>query len=403
MSFVRLFAPWEWVIGTGVYIDDIEAAFLDEVRRVGALLAGLLSVFAVVSILLARSVTRPVGRLTAAMNRLAADDQSIEVPGLARHDEIGAMAHAVQVFKRHMIDNARLALEKQQADRQAAMERHQLLQTMADRFEQSVGGIAGEVTAASGALEGVARSMTDTVGQVTVRMATMASGAREATTSVATVSAAAGELSGSIHEISRQVSQCARITGQAVEDARRTDGIVRDLAQGAQRIGDVVGLITTIAGQTNLLALNATIEAARAGEAGKGFAVVASEVKSLAQQTARATEDIGAQVAEIQASTRQAVDAIRRIAGTIEEVSAISGAIAAAVEEQGAATAEIARNVQRTAGAVQDVAGTIGDVGAATGQAGAAAGQVLESASDLSRQTESLTRELRRFATGVRG
>ena len=216
------------------------------------------------------------------------------------------------------------------------------------------------------------------------------------------VAAAAEELSASIGEISRQVSQSSEITGQAVVDARRTDAIVRALAEGAERIGHVVGLIISIAGQTNLLALNATIEAARAGDAGKGFAVVASEVKSLAQQTAKATEEIGTQVGQIQSATKEAVEAIRVITGTIEEVSSIAVSIAAAVEEQGAATAEIARSVQQTAQSARDVTVNIGDVSQAATNTGTAADQVLDAATDLSRQAERLTSEVDGFITEVR-
>jgi methyl-accepting chemotaxis protein len=219
---------------------------------------------------------------------------------------------------------------------------------------------------------------------------------------VQTVAAAAEELSASIGEISRQVHQSSKITGQAVTETQRTDTIVRALAEGADKIGKVMELIADIAGQTNLLALNATIEAARAGDAGKGFAVVASEVKSLATQTARATEEIGVQVSQIQAATKEAVGAIEGISTTIQEVSKIAASIAAAVEEQGAATAEIARNVQQTAQAAQDVTVNISGVSRASSETGAAAGQVLSAAGDLSNQAENLTAEVNTFLVDVR-
>jgi methyl-accepting chemotaxis protein len=204
--------------------------------------------------------------------------------------------------------------------------------------------------------------------------------------------------------LTRPIAAAGRlgVTGEAVSDAQRTDLIVRALADGAQKIGDVVGLITNIAAQTNLLALNATIEAARAGDAGKGFAVVASEVKSLARQTGKATEEIGAQIAHMQAATKEAVDAIRGITGTIEEVSAISTSIASAVEEQGAATSEIARNVAQTAEAAQQVTLNISGVNRAAGETGAAATQVLSAAGELSQQSERLAVEVRNFVAGVR-
>ena len=224
----------------------------------------------------------------------------------------------------------------------------------------------------------------------------------EGSSSSETVASAAEQLTSSIGEITRQVSHSSRITEKAVEDARRTDAMVRNLADGAQKIGDVVGLITSIAGQTNLLALNATIEAARAGDAGKGFAVVASEVKNLAQQTAKATEEIGAQIGQIQTATKEAVNAIHDITGVIEEVCAIATTIAAAVEEQGAATAEITRNVQQTAASTQEVTFNISGVSQAAGETGAAAKQVLSAAGDLSKQAEQLTGEVHSFVTGVR-
>jgi len=219
---------------------------------------------------------------------------------------------------------------------------------------------------------------------------------------VQTVASAAEQLTASISEISRQVLQSSRITERAVADARRTDTVVRALSDGAQKIGDVVGLITSIAGQTNLLALNATIEAARAGDAGRGFAVVASEVKNLAQQTAKATDEIGAQIGQIQTATGEAVEAIRAITGVIEEVSTIATAIASAVEQQGAATAEIARNVQQTAVSAHEVTSNIAGVSQAANDTGAAAAQVLSAAEGLSRQAATLTDEVNEFAAGIR-
>ena len=217
-----------------------------------------------------------------------------------------------------------------------------------------------------------------------------------------TVAAAAEELTSSIYEITRQVAQSAAITQKAVGDTRRTDTLVRALAEGAQRIGQVVDMISNIAGQTNLLALNATIEAARAGEAGKGFAVVASEVKSLATQTARATDEIGAQIRQIQSATTEAVEAIKAISATIEEVSTIATTIASAVEEQGAATLEISRNIQQTAASTQAVANTIAGVSQAANDTGAAANQVLGAAGGLSQQAEQLNAEMSTFLAGVR-
>ena len=276
------------------------------------------------------------------------------------------------------------------------------LRGLAEVFERTVGDLTDRLAESSRALEGTADAMTANAGQANAQATMVAAAAEQASAGVQTVASAAEELTASINEISRQVAQSASITGRAVSDAQRTDAIVRALAEGAQKIGAVVGLIANIAGQTNLLALNATIEAARAGDAGKGFAVVASEVKSLASQTARATEEIGGQIGQIQSATREAVEAIRGITSTIQDVSQIATTIASAVEEQGAATAEIARNVQQTAAAAQDVTVNITGVSRAANDTGAAATQVMGAATDLSRQAERLTGEVRSFVNSVR-
>jgi methyl-accepting chemotaxis protein len=289
--------------------------------------------------------------------------------------------------------DATVRLEREQKD---------ALARMAEAFEANVGRLAGKLSAGAAELQATAQSMSATAATASRQASGVSAASEKATNGVQTVAAAAGELTSSIQEISRQVAQSANITGKAVADARRTDTIVRALAEGAQKIGDVVQLITGIAAQTNLLALNATIEAARAGDAGKGFAVVASEVKSLANQTARATEDISAQIAQIQSATGEAVQAIRSISTTIDEVSTIAATIATAVEGQGHATTEISRNVQQAESGTQEVSATIVSVSRATDETGAAAGQVLGAASDFSRQAEELTAQVDRFMKEVR-
>ncbi len=272
----------------------------------------------------------------------------------------------------------------------------------ADAFEAKVGTLVSMLSSGATELQATAQSMSATATQTNKQATTVAAAAEEASAGVQTVAAAAEELASSINEIGRQVAHSTKITEKAVGDARRTDTIVRALADGAQKIGDVVQLINGIAAQTNLLALNATIEAARAGDAGKGFAVVASEVKSLATQTAKATDEIGAQIKQIQGATREVVEAIKAIGATIDEVNVIASNIAAAVEEQGAATAEIARNVQQTAASTQQVTATIAGVSQAANDTGIAAGQVLGAASGLSQRAEQLTGEVNRFVAGVR-
>jgi methyl-accepting chemotaxis protein len=276
------------------------------------------------------------------------------------------------------------------------------LARLGQEFEASIGSMVATMASGTTQLEATARAMGNTAEMVNNQAGSVGSSAGEASAGAQTVAAAAEELTASITEISRQVAASAKMTERAVSDAQRTDGIVRALADAAEKIGLVVGLITNIAGQTNLLALNATIEAARAGEAGKGFAVVASEVKSLATQTAQATEQIGTQIGQIQRATKEAVDAISGISGTIEEVSAIATTIASAVEEQGAATAEIARNVQQTAQAAQQVTETIGEVSRAANESGTAASEVLSAAGELSRQAERLNAEVYDYVRKVR-
>lgn len=316
----------------------------------------------------------------------------------ARYSTImGRGGKPVSVMKVAMdLTKARALIDSATATQKVAMNQ------TADAFEAKVGSLVSMLSSGATELQATAEAMSATATHTNQQATTVAAAAEEASCGVQTVAAAAEELSTSIHEISRQVAQSAKITGKAVEDARRTDTIVRALADGAQKIGDVVQLITSIAAQTNLLALNATIEAARAGDAGKGFAVVASEVKSLAGQTAKATDEIGAQIRQIQDATVEAVQAIKAIGATIEEVNVIASNIAAAVEEQGAATAEIARNVQQTAASTQEVTATIAGVSQAANDTGAAAGQVLGAASGLSEQAARLTNEVTEFVTGVR-
>jgi methyl-accepting chemotaxis protein len=355
----------------------------------------------VLAVLVARSIVRPVAGMTGAMTRLAHGEWSVEVPGRGSRDEIGAMAEAVEVFRRNGMEAERLA-EADARERAAKQKRAEALAALVAGFEAKAGTLAGDLGTAATSLEATARSMTDTAGDTNLRASQVAAAAQQMTGSVQTVAASAEELGASIREIGVQVTQSAAITDRAARDAERTDGIVKALAAGAQRIGDVVGLISAIAGKTSLLALNATIEAARAGEAGKGFAVVASEVKQLATQTARATDEIGQQVQEIQAATRSAVQAIDGIVTTIAEVSRIAAGIAAAVEEQGAATGEIARSVQMAAQSTEEVTSNIAGVSAAANTTGQSAEGVLAAAGQLSRQAEELSREVGQFIGGVR-
>jgi methyl-accepting chemotaxis protein len=329
-----------------------------------------------------RAVVQPLTDMTDSMRRLAQRDLNTEIVGLGRGDEIGGMAQAVQVFKSSMIEADRLG-EQQRTEAAAREKRAKSLEQLTNRFGEQVGLLVQTLSHAAGDMQGVASSMSATASHTNEESVAGSAAAEQTTANVQTVAVATEELTSSIHEIGRQVLQSSKIANEAVEHARRTDATVQALAEGAQRIGEVVTLIKSIAGQTNLLALNATIEAARAGEAGRGFSVVASEVKSLAAQTAKATDEIAGQVESIQSATAQAVEAIHTIGRTISDISAIASTIASAVEEQGAATQEIARNVQEAAQGTQVVAGHITSVRNAAGQTGAAAGQVLSASADL--------------------
>jgi methyl-accepting chemotaxis protein len=402
VSYVASFAPWQLVFVAGAWIDDVDAAFRTTLLRLGLIGGAILTVTLLVAWLVDHDITASLGGLKTAMDRLANGDLTTEIPGADRQDEVGGMAGAVLVFKHNMTETERLRAQQEAVELQAAAEQKAALNRMADGFESKIGRLVGVLSSGSTALETTAQSMTVTANRSNQQAAAVTSAAEEAGTGLQTVASAAEELTASIGEISRQVAQSSKISGKAVDDAKRTDAIVQALAESAQKIGAVVGLITNIASQTNLLALNATIEAARAGDAGKGFAVVASEVKNLANQTAKATEEIGGQVTQIQAATKEAVEAIRGISATIEEVSTIATTIASAVEQQGAATSEIARNVQQTSQAARDVAVGISGVSQAASETGVAANEVQTAAADLSKQAEQLSSEVNTFLADVR-
>ncbi|HEY4164241.1 MAG TPA: methyl-accepting chemotaxis protein [Dongiaceae bacterium] len=354
------------------------------------------------SMLLARSITGPLIRMTTALKKLAAGDRSLDVPETQRRDEIGEMAKATQVFKDNAIAMEQMRGEQEEQKQRATEERRRAMLDLAARFETSVGSIVGSVTAQATELQATAQAMAATSEETSRQTTAVAAASEQATQNVNTVASATEELSASVGSILQQVNHSARTIGEAVAEANSANAQMQGLATTVQKIGEVVALINNIAAQTNLLALNATIEAARAGEAGKGFAVVASEVKALANQTAKATEDISSQIAAIQETTKVSVRSIQGVNERINSVSATSATIASAVEEQGAATREIARNVSEAAKGTTEVTANISGVSEAAQQAGAAATQVLSSASDLSRRSEALKSQVDEFLREVR-
>ena len=320
-----------------------------------------------------------------------------------RSDEFGVVARALSDFRTRLVEEVKTALaEQEQAKDRAEAEKRAAMNRLADEFETSVGGVVETVSSASNRMHETAQSMSATAEEASRQSTAVAVAAEQASANVQTVAAAAEELSSSIAEISRQVAQSAQIAGSAVREVDATNAKIQDLAQASQKIGEVVALITDIAEQTNLLALNATIEAARAGDAGKGFAVVASEVKNLANQTGRATDEIGGQISSIQSATQDAVDAIASIGRTIGEIDEITTTIASAVEEQGATTQEIARNVEQAAAGTNEVTANIGGVNRAASETGIASTEVLDSAGQLSEQSDLLQKEVDTFVSRVR-
>jgi methyl-accepting chemotaxis protein len=349
------------------------------------------------------TIAKPISALTKSMLELAEGNFSVVLPGLGRKDEVGAVAAAVERFKVVSEQKAREEAEaKRNQDEIAAQQRKADMIKLADSFEAAIGEIVETVASAATELEASASTLTSTAERAQHLTTTVAAASEEASTNVHSVAAATEELASSVTEIGRQVQESARIANEAVDQARKTNDRVGELSRAAGHIGEVVELINTIAGQTNLLALNATIEAARAGEAGRGFAVVASEVKALAEQTAKATGEIGQQISGIQAATQHSVDAIREIGGTIEKLSEIASVIAAAVEEQGAATQEISRNVQQASQGTQQVSSNITDVRRGATETGTASSQVLSAAQSLSSDGNRLKLEVGKFLNSVR-
>ncbi|MBI2256301.1 MAG: cache domain-containing protein [Proteobacteria bacterium] len=402
VSYVKGYAPWGWIVGSGIYVDDVNRIFYKQMMVQGGVIVAIMVVTVLISFFIARSISGPLARTTANMMRLADGDKTIAVEGTDNKAEMGALARALAVFKDNALEMDRLAAERAAQEERARDEKRQSMLALADNFESSVQAVVNQVSGASVELQASAQSMAGNTEQTTGQASIVATASEQAFTNVQSVAAATEELSASITEISQQVAQSTAIASQAVAEAKQTDQTINGLAEASQRIGDVANLIRDIANQTNLLALNATIEAARAGEAGKGFAVVASEVKNLAAQTAKATEEITGQISSIQNATGNAVGAIRGITETISRIDQIAATIAAAVEEQGAATREISRSIQQAADGTRDVSQNIAGVSGALTESGRLADGLLGAASDLSRQADVMRTEITRFIDGIR-
>ncbi|WP_173012498.1 methyl-accepting chemotaxis protein [Niveispirillum sp. SYP-B3756] len=383
------------------YLDDRARTAMIGLILEGVLTLGIAIAIVALGYVFNRRVITPLNGLTQVIGRMADGELQTTIAGEARPDEVGDIARGLVVFNRNAQERQRLE-QMAATERQAREERVKRVETLIHQFEGAIAEVLHAVAASATELEGTAHSMSGIAQETTTQVTNCATVSEQTSSNVQTVAAASEELASSSLEIGRQVSESATIALSAVNQATETDRIMRGLADAAEKIGNVVQMIQDIAAQTNLLALNATIEAARAGEAGKGFAVVASEVKSLATQTARATEEISAQIASMQSATSSSVEAISGIGQTIRRVSEIAAAIAAAVEEQGAATAEIARNVQQAARGSQEVSTNLGRVAEAADQTGEASGEVLAAAGELAQQSEVLRRDIESFLANIR-
>ncbi|TFV68862.1 HAMP domain-containing protein [Bradyrhizobium frederickii] len=402
VAYNKLTAGWHWVVTSGVYLDAVEAAIWSSTQRIGGIVAALALVSFSLALWIGRRITRPILKLAEATHRLSDGDLSVDVPGTGQQDEVGTLAQAIAVLKQRSAEAVRLAGEQDQLKEAAAHDRQLAMRKLADGFEASIKAVADGIAAAASGMEASANSMTIAAKTTSGATSAAAVAADQTSSNVGMVAAATEELSSSIHEISRQVAHSSQIAAGAVAEAARANTTMANLANSAKRVSDIVELITGIAAQTNLLALNATIEAARAGEAGRGFAVVASEVKSLATQTAKATDEIQSMVAEIEAMTGSAVSTIEGIGGTVARMNEITATVAAAVEEQGSATQEIAGNIQHAAAGSREVSGNVSSAQKAASETGAISEDVLTAANRLSAEAERLKSEVANFLSGVR-
>lgn len=403
VSHVAGISDWQWIIGSGVFVDDAQAHANEVVLELAYAVVAVLLVSLIAASLISRSISRPVKKITDTMVKVAQGELNVYSGLTGRTDELGDMARAVDVFRNNAKEMIRIKAEQEEKDRLSAEQKKQEMMKMADDFEHSVGSIVSVVASAATQLQSHARNLTQMSDQTSRQSANVAAATEEASASVQTVASAAEELSASIGEINRQVQESSAISKEAVDEVAKTDATVSTLSEAAAQIGDVVKLIQDIAEQTNLLALNATIEAARAGEAGKGFAVVASEVKNLATQTGRATEEISKKIVTVQSVTNEAVQAIRNIGSTIEKISTITASISGAIQQQNSATKEISNNVQQASAGTAEVSSSIVNVTHAASESLTAASEVLTASNDLTKQSEQLRLQIADYVSKVRG
>ncbi|NVK19318.1 MAG: cache domain-containing protein [Methylocystaceae bacterium] len=402
LSYAMYVAPLDLVISTGVYIDDVQTAFMSNLIEGGIITFLVVLIAAAFGYFIARSISKPLHVMEESMGRLADGDLDIEVPYAERGDEVGRLACSLETFKKQAIANRDLEESQKRQEEEAKQRQRQMLLDMADNFEQSVGSIVGDVVSLTRGLHTSAETMTGISKSTNQDAVNASEGAGDATENVSTVAAASEELHSSIQEISRQVAEASSVAQDASERASITANQMNTLSTSADRIGEIIGLINGIAEQTNLLALNATIEAARAGEMGKGFAVVATEVKNLANQTSKATDEISTQISAVQVAVADAVKSIDEISHVVETVREVSAGIAAAVEEQTAATQEISNSAQQASESTGRVSEHIGKVSASTDETLDVSNQVVGAANSLSMSTDELEKSMSDFLAKVR-
>ncbi|MFA4993736.1 MAG: cache domain-containing protein [Bdellovibrionales bacterium] len=402
ISYVAPYSAWGLGIGTGIYVDDVDAEFMRNVKIMGGIALVLFLSIGGGALAISRGITVPLGIITKGMDKLAGGDKTIEVRFTKNKDEIGGLARALETFKSNAIKMEAMEKEQKEQEKRAAEERRKLMNKMADDFDSSVKGVVNTVSAAATEMQSSAKSMSAIAEETSSQSSAVASAAEESSTNIQTVASASEELNASIGEINRQIGDSVKVAAECMTEAESTGKVMKSLSKSAEDIGNVVKLIESIASQVNLLALNATIEAARAGDAGRGFAVVANEVKSLANQVSHAAKDITQQIGEIQTQTGQAVGTIETITSTIRRINEISTAIAAAIEEQGTATKEISRSIQETAQGTKEVTRNIAGVTRAASETGTASGQLLDTAGQLAHESETLRKVVEDFIAGVR-